>query len=506
MGVASPGADGTYGAGSVINITVTFSGNVTVTGTPLLEMETGAVNRNASYAQGSGTAGQTFQYAVQTGDAAADLDYAGTAALSLNGGAILDAAGRPANLTLPEPGSAGSLSNSGDIAIVTTPAPADSKTTRMTATIIVPAPAGPPAVVAQPAPFFGGGGGGGGGGARLAPAGGADAVVLYGAAWDCGEGTIQITINEGIRPEVSILSSEGAAVAQRGDGPHPEGRTVYEAPLPGDPILSIRALLADGRAVSMATEAVRTGGQCTGEAVFERYAGAVSARQPAADEPADRSEREPAAGEPVDEPADRSEREPAAGEPVDEPADRSEREPAAGEPVDEPNEAPSPLQGAPGEPAPPAAQQDISPDPESASPGDGDDEGGCLIATAAHGTEIAPQVQRLREVRDSTLLSTESGRAFMSAFGAAYYAFSPQVADLERGHPAFRQAVAALVAPMLHALSVVEAAEPGSERDVVAYGALAISLVAGMYVAAPAAGTWYALRLLGARRRGPAAS
>ena len=115
-------------------------------------------------------------------------------------------------------------------------------------------------------------------------------------------------------------------------------------------------------------------------------------------------------------------------------------------------------------------------------------------------------MQRLREMRDSTLLSTESGRAFMSAFGAAYYAFSPQVADLERGHPAFRQAVAALVAPMLYALSVVEAAEPGSEMDVVAYGALAISLVAGMYVAAPAAGTWYALRLLGARRRGPAAS
>ena len=89
----------------------------------------------------------------------------------------------------------------------------------------------------------------------------------------------------------------------------------------------------------------------------------------------------------------------------------------------------------------------------------------------------------------------------MSAFGAAYHAFSPQVADLEREDPTLRQAVAALVAPMLYALSVVEAAEPGSERDVVAYGALAISLVAGMYVAAPAAGAWYAARRLGAMRR-----
>ena len=148
----------------------------------------------------------------------------------------------------------------------------------------------------------------------------------------------------------------------------------------------------------------------------------------------------------------------------------------------------------------PAGQQDVEPVPEAAPP-EADDEGGCLIATAAHGTELAPQVQLLREVRDSTLLTTESGRAFMSAFGSAYYAFSPQVADLERGHPAFRQAVAAFVAPMLYALSVVEAAEPGSESDVVAYGALAISLVAGMYVAAPAAGIWYAARRLGASRR-----
>ena len=83
----------------------------------------------------------------------------------------------------------------------------------------------------------------------------------------------------------------------------------------------------------------------------------------------------------------------------------------------------------------------------------------------------------------------------MAAFGTAYYAFSPHVADLEREHPAFRQAVAALVAPMLLALQVVDSAEPGSEHSVVAYGALAISLVAGMYVAAPAAGAWYAVRV-----------
>ena len=104
-------------------------------------------------------------------------------------------------------------------------------------------------------------------------------------------------------------------------------------------------------------------------------------------------------------------------------------------------------------------------------------------------------MQRLREIRDGTLMTAESGRAFMSAFGAAYYAFSPHVADLERGHPALRHAVAALAAPMLLALQVVDAAEPGSEHGVAAYGTLAILLVAGMYVAAPAAGAWYAVRL-----------
>ena len=60
------------------------------------------------------------------------------------------------------------------------------------------------------------------------------------------------------------------------------------------------------------------------------------------------------------------------------------------------------------------------------------DDSGCLIATAAHGIELAPQVQALREYRDGTLLATGSGSAFMSAFSAAHYSFSPYVADLER--------------------------------------------------------------------------
>ena len=42
--------------------------------------------------------------------------------------------------------------------------------------------------------------------------------------------------------------------------------------------------------------------------------------------------------------------------------------------------------------------------------------GGCLIATAAYGSEMSPQVQMLREIRDNQLMNTESGTAFMSTF------------------------------------------------------------------------------------------
>ena len=140
------------------------------------------------------------------------------------------------------------------------------------------------------------------------------------------------------------------------------------------------------------------------------------------------------------------------------------------------------------------------PEAPSPAPSATGDDSGCLVATAAFGTELAPQVQALREVRDGTLLSTRAGSDFMAAFGAAYYAVSPHVADLERESPAFRQAVALALAPMLHALSIVALAESGSEAGVLAYGIAAIALVAGMYVAAPVAAAAAAARLAAGRR------
>ena len=65
--------------------------------------------------------------------------------------------------------------------------------------------------------------------------------------------------------------------------------------------------------------------------------------------------------------------------------------------------------------------------------------GGCLIATAAYGSELAPQVQLLREIRDNQLMNTESGSAFMSTFNEAYYSFSPTIADMERESPSLQR-------------------------------------------------------------------
>ena len=68
-------------------------------------------------------------------------------------------------------------------------------------------------------------------------------------------------------------------------------------------------------------------------------------------------------------------------------------------------------------------------------------DGGCLIATATFGSEMAPQVQFLRELRDNTVLQTESGTSFMTGFNQFYYSFSPYIADYERENPAFKEAV-----------------------------------------------------------------
>ena len=116
--------------------------------------------------------------------------------------------------------------------------------------------------------------------------------------------------------------------------------------------------------------------------------------------------------------------------------------------------------------------------------------GSCLIATASYGSEMAPQVQMLREVRDNVLRSTYSGALFMDAFNSVYYSFSPQVAQLENEHPIFREAVKAFITPMISTLSVMTLANDGSESEVILFGVSTIGLIVGMYIAAPVIAVW----------------
>ena len=110
--------------------------------------------------------------------------------------------------------------------------------------------------------------------------------------------------------------------------------------------------------------------------------------------------------------------------------------------------------------------------------------GGCLIATATYGTELAPQVQLLREIRDNSLLQTESGSAFMSGFNEFYYSFSPTIADLERESPMFKEAVKLAITPMITSLSLMEKAN--SESEVLSIGIYVIALNLAMYLGVPA--------------------
>ncbi len=114
--VNSPTLDGSYKAGDVIVIEVTFTEIVVQSGTPpTLQLETGTTDRIINYTSGSGTNKLIFNYTVQAGDTSSDLDYLATNSLV---GTIKDLANNAAILTLPGP--SGSLAFYKAIVIDTT--------------------------------------------------------------------------------------------------------------------------------------------------------------------------------------------------------------------------------------------------------------------------------------------------------------------------------------------------------------------------------------------------
>jgi peptide/nickel transport system substrate-binding protein len=113
-----------------------------------------------------------------------------------------------------------------------------------------------------------------------------------------------------------------------------------------------------------------------------------------------------------------------------------------------------------------------------------DQPSGCLIATAAFGSELAPQVQYLRNFREQHILSTASGSAFISAFNAIYYSFSPQVADYEREQPWLQNMVKAGLYPLFGMLVASERAHSaiGGEAGAIVAGSIASSMIGSVYL------------------------
>ena len=90
--------DGVYGIGDDIEVTVTFSEDVTVTGSPQLELDIGGSARSAAYKSTSGSK-VVFSYTVATGDTDTDGIAIGANKLTLKGGSIKNTDTHSANLS-----------------------------------------------------------------------------------------------------------------------------------------------------------------------------------------------------------------------------------------------------------------------------------------------------------------------------------------------------------------------------------------------------------------------
>ena len=88
---------GVYGIGESVTLTVTFSEDVTVTGSPRLEIYVGGTAKSATYSSSSSST-VSFRYTVATGDSDTDGISIDANKLTLSGGSIKDAAKNDANL------------------------------------------------------------------------------------------------------------------------------------------------------------------------------------------------------------------------------------------------------------------------------------------------------------------------------------------------------------------------------------------------------------------------
>jgi peptide/nickel transport system substrate-binding protein len=123
---------------------------------------------------------------------------------------------------------------------------------------------------------------------------------------------------------------------------------------------------------------------------------------------------------------------------------------------------------------------------------------GCLIATATFESELSPEVQFLRDFRDSQILQTFAGSNFMTAFNAWYYSFSPTVANYISTHETARTGMKYALYPLmgiLHASSTTfSALSIAPELAAIVAGMVASSLIGIVYLALPLTGILWVFR------------
>lgn len=117
ISVKGENSDGLYGIDSSIDIKVSFSEGMEVSGVPYLELNLSSGTTRANYLSGSGSSELIFRYTVANGDESNLLAYIDSSSLQLNGGSINDLNGNSALLTLPVPGDPDSLSDSSNFMI-----------------------------------------------------------------------------------------------------------------------------------------------------------------------------------------------------------------------------------------------------------------------------------------------------------------------------------------------------------------------------------------------------
>ena len=119
----------------------------------------------------------------------------------------------------------------------------------------------------------------------------------------------------------------------------------------------------------------------------------------------------------------------------------------------------------------------------------------CVIATAAYGSELAPEVVYMRYVRDRLIGSTPTGRTLVASFNVFYYSWSPPLAERIAGNGLLRALFRVLLLPLvgivhitaLTFMGMASMTENADMASVVAFVAAA-AMTLTIYVVLPVVG------------------